>query len=158
VYGLEFTPRFGYDATPTLLWQLISGDVGHFLSDISRRQYGSNSPAIKGGGFGAGLRLTIPPWPTEKYNAEADIPIFGLGANAIKDTYFYNVKKGDRTALASAGVWGILALFTGSGDSVKKAFKVPQRLAEDIHISNKQYRTDLVEEFEKDLEQLEQVL
>lgn len=158
VYGLEFTPRIGYDATPTLLWQLIDGDVGHFLGDISRRQYGTNSPIIKRGGFGAGLRLTIPPWPTEKYTADADIPIFGLSPKDLEDVYLYNVKKGERTALASAGVWGILMLFTGSGDSAKKAFKMPQKLAEDIHVSNKQYRTDLVEEFQKDLDTLEGIL
>src|SRR5690242_21436807 len=37
VWGLEWTPRFGYDAMPTLI-KMIQGGVGKFLSDVARGQ------------------------------------------------------------------------------------------------------------------------
>lgn len=159
IYGLEFTPRFGYDATPTLLWQLIQGDVGHFLDDIARCSYGVTSPQIQHDRFASGLRLTIPPWPSEKFSADSGIPIFGLVSEDIKnDVYLYNVKRGSITELETAGVWGILMLLTSSGKTIEDSFKKPYKMAEDLHVSNKQYRTDLVEQFEEDLVKLDRML
>jgi phosphoribosylamine---glycine ligase len=158
IYGLEFTPRFGYDATSTLLWQLIRGDVGHFFDDIARSSFGTNSPQIQYDRFAAGLRLTIPPWPSEKFTAESGIPIFGLASEDIKnDVYLYNVKRGDITELETAGIWGILMLLTGAGKSISDSFEKPYEMAEALHVSNKQYRTDLVEQFEEDFAQLEKM-
>lgn len=158
IYGLEFTPRFGYDASPTLLWQLIDGDLGSFFDDFARGSVGPTSPRIVPDRFGVGLRITVPPWPTEKYTADSDVPIFGLSEEAASETYFYNVKQGSITKYATAGVWGILMLLTSSGKDIQSAFKKPYEWVEEIHVSNKQYRTDLVKTFEKDLNELEAIL
>lgn len=159
IYGLEFTPRFGFDATPTLLCQLLSGDLGRFLSDFARKTYGSDSGKIITERFGTGLRVSVPPWPSENFNAESGVPIFGLSEEDLaNDTYLYNVKRGEVTKLATAGAWGILMLFTGSAKTISEAFKKPYAYAEKLHVSNKQYRTDLVQEFEKDLAELEEII
>lgn len=155
IYGLEFTPRFGYDATPTLLWELLDGDLGVFFNAVSRKSFGTGDGKLKRDRFGSGLRITIPPWPSEKFNAESGIPIFGLASEDVKNNaYLYNVKRGDITDLASCGVWGILMLLTSSGKNVETSFEKPMKLAKDLHVSNKQYRTDLIGEFQKDLKEL----
>lgn len=155
IYGLEFTPRFGYDGTPTLLWELIDGDLGHFFYDFARSRYGVDSPKARYERFAGGLRITIPPWPSEKFTAESGVPIFGLSSEDIKNsTYLYNVKRGEITELETAGVWGILMLLTSSGKDVSSAFEKPMKMAEAVHVSNKQYRTDLIGQFEKDLKEL----
>jgi len=158
IYGLEFTPRFGYDATPTLLWQLLHGDVGRFFNDFARCSAGVGRNEIIHDRFAAGLRITVPPWPSEKFNADADVPIFGLSEEMEADTYFYNVKAGSITKYATAGVWGILMLLTSSGRSIEEAFKKPYEWVEKLHVSNKQYRTDLATQLEKDLAELEATL
>jgi phosphoribosylamine---glycine ligase len=162
VYGLEFTPRFGYDASPTLFFQVLEGELGHLLHDVAQRQYRSGSSPGLGSKFGAAVRITIPPWPTEKYHASSGVPIRGLEEGAsLDDVYLYNVKLGDtedskdQTKLASAGAWGILLLPTGRGDTVGRAFAKPYRVAEQARIPDKQYRTDLVEQFKKDFDKIE---
>lgn len=159
IYGLEFTPRFGYDATPTLLWQLIDGDTGAFFDAVARSAYGMDSPKIVPNRFACGLRLTIPPWPSEKFTADSGVPIFGLDDNYVKDAvYLYNVKQGQVTKLESAGVWGILMLLTDSGKTIEDGFENPYEAVKEAHISNLQYRTDLVKTFEKDFKELEKTL
>jgi phosphoribosylamine---glycine ligase len=164
VYGLEFTPRFGYDATPTLLWELLDGETSQLLHDVARGQY--NQPSHQSGlfvrrysspglrdGIAGGLRITIPPYPSEKYEAASGVPIGGLPKGYQDFTCLYDVKMVE-DKLQSAGSYGILLLFTGHGDTVGKALSHPQRMAEQVRIPDKQYRTDLVMEFKEDFEKL----
>lgn len=156
VYGLEFTPRFGYDATPTLLWELVDGEIGQLLADVARGQHHSRSPVLRADKYASGIRLTIPPWPSEKHHAEKGVPIRGLTNNDWSHTYLYNVKEDDEKAgeIVSAGAWGILLLFTGIGVSINGSFSKPEGLAEKVRIPDKQYRTDLAKSFEKDITEL----
>ena len=154
VYGLEFTPRFGYDASPTLLWTLFDGSLGRFLSDAARGQL---SAVNTKNGIGGGVRITLPPWPSEKFDAESDVPIRGLGRGWEDKTFLYNVKQNE-SGLCSAGAWGILLLFTGYGKSVESALAEPMKMCEKVRVKNKQYRTDLVETFSKDMRRLETML
>lgn len=152
IYGLEFTPRFGYDATPTLAFEVLDGELSHLLHDVAKQQYGDSSPKLHER-FGGAVRITIPPWPSEKYHAASGVPINEMPEDR-KHTYFYNVKETDGK-LQSAGAWGILMLFTGHGDSVTRAMSQPYRLARDVKIPDKQFRTDLINEFKEDFEKLE---
>lgn len=151
LYGLEFTPRFGYDASPTLFNALLDGEFGRFCADIGKHQFGSGSPQLKDG-FAGGLRVTIPPYPTQKYKAEENVPILGLDEKDYADTFWYNVRthKDDPNRIVSAGAWGILALFTGHGDSIASSMSRPMKLAEKVRITDKQYRTDLVKVFKEE--------
>src|SRR5579859_1448830 len=112
VYGLEFTPRCGYDATPTFLWELVKGGLGGFLADISRGNL--RDLDLRRETFAGAVRITIPPWPTEKYTAEENVPIRGLGKpkDWQRNTYLYNVKADQDGELVTGGAWGILLLLT----------------------------------------------
>jgi phosphoribosylamine-glycine ligase len=157
LFGLEFTPRCGYDATPTLAWGLLEGELGHFVHDVAKRQYNPKSPRLRDGRIAGAVRVTIPPWPSEEFHAKRDIPIRGLEKEDLESVYLFNVKSDEDkpTKLASAGAWGILLLFVSRGDSIGRALSQPYKLAEKVRVPNKQYREDLVKEFKEDLEKLE---
>jgi phosphoribosylamine-glycine ligase len=153
IYGLEWTPRFGYDASPTILFENLDGELGRFFSDVARNQYGGSSPTFREE-FGAALRITTPPWPTEKHLAAENVPIRGLTEKDMKNVYLYNVKKKDGK-LTTAGAWDILLLLTHRGASIRTAFGRPYDVAERVRVSDKQYRTDLVKQFTDDFSALE---
>lgn len=152
LFGLEFTPRFGYDASPTLLWELIKGGLGSFFADAAR---GRVSMLDLRDDFAGAVRCTIPPWPSEKYSAEENVPIRGLKPDVQKEsTYLYNVKRND-SGLCTAGAWGIVCLFTHHSSSPQRAVQVPLEYCKELRLKNKQYRTDLHKRFMEDLEALE---
>lgn len=152
MYGLEFTPRFGYDASPTLLWELVENSLGQFFADAARGQVGSLSCRD---GFAGAVRVTIPPWPTERHTAEENVPIRGIEKDVLKNsTYLYNVKEND-SGLCTAGAWGIVALFTGHSSNPMRAVVKPLEVCKGIRLKNKQYRTDLHKRFAEDMEALE---
>jgi phosphoribosylamine-glycine ligase len=151
-YGLEFTPRFGYDASPTLFWELVKGDLGSFFADAAG---GRLSMLDCREGFAGAVRVTIPPWPTEKHTAEENVPIRGISNDVLKkSTYLYNVKRND-TGLCTAGAWGIVCLFTAHSSSPTRALQIPLEYCKSLRLKNKQYRTDLHKRFVDDLEALE---
>jgi len=152
VYGLEFTPRFGYDASPTLFWELIQGGVGTFFESAAR---GSLGVLDLREGFAGALRVTIPPWPTEKHTAEEGVPLRGVEPKvADKSMYLYNMKLDDKGGLCTAGAWGIVALFTAHSSDPRRAVDKPLDVVKELRLKNKQYRTDLAKQFTKDLDLL----
>lgn len=154
IRGLEWTPRFGYDASPTLLWQLLDGELSQFLSDAARLQAGQTGLRS---GFAGAVRITVPPWPTEKHLAMEGLPIAGLTPKDAKNVYLYNVKETDGR-LYTAGAWGILLLLTGRGGSIGSCLSEPYTTAERVRVSDKQYRLDLTEQFKGDMGKLESAL
>jgi phosphoribosylamine-glycine ligase len=161
LFGLEFTPRLGYDASPTLLSELLDGELSEFFSSIAKGTYDASSPAFsQDNKLAGGIKISIPPWPTEKYKADSNVPIAGLEKSDFNHTYLYNVKKHpeDPQKLVSAGAWGLVCLFTGSGTSVSRCLSRPYDLAEKVRIPDKQFRTDLVDQFKEDMEKLAELV
>lgn len=153
VYGLEFTPRFGYDASPTLLWELVQGGLGTFFDAAARGRIGMLNLRE---GFAGAVRVTIPPWPTEKYTAEEGVPIRGIEPKVLeRSTFWYNVKHDDSGNFQTAGAWGIVALFTGHSTDPRRAVDKPLDVVRGLRLKNKQFRTDLAKQFTKDLETLD---
>jgi phosphoribosylamine--glycine ligase len=154
VYGLEFTPRFGYDASPTLFWELVRGGLGTFFGAAAR---GYLRELNLRDGFAGAVRVTVPPWPTEKHTAEENVPIRGIDDSTLeKSTYLYNVKQDDAGNLCSAGAWGIVCLFTGHSSNPVRALARPLEACKSLRLKGKQYRTDLAKHFADDLEALEE--
>lgn len=145
IYALEFTPRFGYDAFPTFLYGLFEGDFGWFVSCMVR---GWARMDLRDA-FAAGVRITIPPWPSEEHLAEVGIPIRGWTSSDLRMVYPYDVKlQGDM--LVTSGGWGIIGVVNGVGDSITEAFEEASRLCKKAMIPDKQYRLDLGEACAKD--------
>jgi phosphoribosylamine--glycine ligase len=154
VYGLEFTPRFGYDAFPTLLHSLCDWEFGVFISDLAS---GSSSSARLMEGFGAGVRLSIPPWPNEKYHNEDCIRLQGFDDDAREYFYPYGVMLNEEELTSSHGV-GILGVMNYEGRSIGQAFACVYHQISKLKIPNLQYRTDLTEQCLKDYRELQNIL
>src|SRR5262249_21065928 len=154
IYGLEFTPRFGYDAAPTLFWELVQGGLGGFFDAFARGQVRRLDLRD---GFAGAVRVTIPPWPTEKYDADENVPIRGLTHEEEAGLYWYNVKKDSDGHLVSAGAWGVIALVTAFSTDAGRAVAKPLDTLHSLKLKSKQYRTDLHKVFVQDMEKLEEM-
>jgi phosphoribosylamine---glycine ligase len=151
-YALEFTPRFGYDAFPTLLYTLCHFDFGSFLDSLSRSQ--SLGYELEGG-FGAGVRISIPPWPSEKFEAQGGAVLEGL----VEDWFYpYDVRLNDKKEIETTGGYGIIGVMNGSGETIDAAFANAYRRCKKLRLPSKQYRTDLAETCMKDYRALRKVV
>lgn len=140
LYGLEWTPRFGYDATATL-FTLITSNLGDLLGEIAsgvRPEYNFRS------GFAAAIRLSIPPYPSEiKGKHGKDIPIHGIEEEDIERCYLFDACIGEEGELVTAGVNGLVAVPISIGESIEQTFAHCYDKVDKILIPDMQYRTDL---------------
>jgi phosphoribosylamine--glycine ligase len=149
VWGLEWTPRFGYDSMPTIL-QFISGELGQLFSDLARGQMSSDMPFLDG--YAAGVRLTIPPYPIEPESIEESekaSPNFGLPLRGLKEVYQENcylfeiAPNEEGTGLVHGDGTGVVLVASDLTDDPKTCLDVPYKILEECKIPDKQYRTDL---------------
>jgi phosphoribosylamine-glycine ligase len=153
IYALEFTPRFGYDAFPTLLCGLYTGHFGYLLSALAS---GSEIKELEmEDGFAAGVRISVPPWPSEKFHAEEGVPIKGLSEADLEDWFYaYDVTKINDKLFTSGG-YGIVGVANSFGNTIGEAFARSYERVGRIKISDLQYRTDLFEVCHKDYLELQ---
>lgn len=143
IYGLEFTPRFGYDSFPTTLCVLCGFDVGAFLSECASG--GVPNERLEDG-FACGVRLSIPPWPNEKHEAEVGIAVRGMEEEDRRWFYPYHVMMEGEELVSSGGV-GILGVMNGKGEVVGEGFARAYELVSRLKIPDVQFRTDLRHSF-----------
>lgn len=155
IYALEFTPRFGYDAFPTFLYGLFDGDFGGFINDCCRGSGYGDLPLLSG--FAAGVRVSLPPWPSEDFHAKAGIPIRGLRQSNLEQFYCYEVSK-QKESFVTSGGWGIIGVAIGHGETIEEAFEEAYRFCKKLRLPDAQYRTDLAEVFKKDYNSIERLL
>jgi phosphoribosylamine-glycine ligase len=146
-YGLEFTPRFGYDSTATE-FSMLDGDLGQFLHDIATAPNGgwveSNPVPRPRGRYAASARLSAPPYPEEeapKY--AAGLPIKGIDLEwCWRDCYLWDaqLREGD---LETLGINGIIASPVAPGHTPEGAWKGVERIMKGIKFPNLQRRDDL---------------
>jgi phosphoribosylamine--glycine ligase len=156
IYGLEWTPRFGYVSDPTIATMYGSG-FGDMLCDISS----GKAPELKWGGgtFGSAVTISIPPYPTEVRLARAkEIPIEGIDPSNIDDllgTYLYDVKLDGKKKLETSGNFGYIGAVLGASNSISNAFAITERKLKNIHVPNMQYRTDIQKSTTRRYEQIQ---
>lgn len=148
-YGLEWTPRHGYDAICALL-KLFNGDIGKFYSDLARHQFEGEIPLDDK--MSAALRVTIPPYPVDDVEIKPGLPLEGIDEDS-DDYYFYEIAYQD-DKLVHCGSSGVVLCTLGVGNN---AMNHALECADDLIIPNKQYRTDLVEIFNKEYKEFEEV-
>lgn len=148
VFGLEWTPRFGYDSIPSLI-PLIEGELGKFFSDLAS---GTGRMKLKCD-YSAGVRFTIPPYPIEpnklrnvlKESPNLGVPIRGFSPDDIRNLYFYEVMLDDDDNLVHGDGTGLIGVAGGVSDEPKEAFAEAYGLLELASIPDLQYRDDLEE-------------
>lgn len=156
VYALEFTPRFGYDAFPTYLQTIYTGEFGWLIYQMARGEATTQDVTDR---FGAGVRVTIPPWPNERHKPEAErgVAILGLDPRDLATNFYpYDVELRDGQ-LYSSGGYGVLGVVNESGDSCGEAFTRAYDRVEQLQVVDLQYRTDLGEVIRNDYRELERL-
>jgi phosphoribosylamine--glycine ligase len=141
-YGLEWTPRFGYDASATLC-QMYAGDYGEMMAAVTS---GARPDALWNSEYGTSVRLSIPPYPSEiKGKYKAGVICEGLDLDTM---YAYDLmtkassNAKDKT-LETAGLSGFIAAPIICGNDPVKAWEHLYHIVDhNIHIPNIQYRTD----------------
>jgi phosphoribosylamine--glycine ligase len=141
VWALEFTPRFGYDALPSFL-ELFEGDIGDDLITPLARGDKPKEFVLKGG-YGSALRVDVPPYPSDQFHHEGNVPIRGFERKDRNHLFFYDVMFNERNQLVTTPAYGAVVAITGHGFDSEKAFEGPMALAEAAKIPEKMYRTDL---------------
>lgn len=146
-YFLEWSVRFGWDAFYCLL-TLLNGSIRAFLINRLRANFKQ--------GFAASERITIPPFP---YQVKDLLDNYAKGvdiASGFDSPHFWAedvLKNGEK--IECAGADGILGVVTGYGSSVGTAADAVYRNIDKLKVaSTLQYRTDLGERAERDLQRL----
>ena len=154
VWALEFTPRFGYDALPTFL-ELLNEPIGDLLNKFAT---GKGSDIKLKQGIGGSVRVTIPPYPNEKFRPAEGIPIRGLVRSDRLHLYLYNVALNNQNKLISTKGFGVIGAFTGLGMTIEESLQGPYSIANKSRIPNRQFRTDLSEVFEDDFRKFNELI
>lgn len=142
--ALEFTPRFGYDAT-ALLARLLPIGFGDFLYAVA---------AVEGvpdltpkHPFCASVRLSIPPYPNEglpKKFIKEGVPIEGLTEENLDEFFVYDVRRrGESDDLETAGLCGWIGSPLAVGDTGPAAFDAAYEMLKRVRVPQGQYRTDV---------------
>lgn len=140
LYGLEWTPRFGYDASATL-FQMYGGNLGEMFHKIATGQVPDQSWRAE---FAAGTRISIPPYPTEiKGKHPAGVSIKGISEEQYGSTYMYDVMLDKKEGLVTAGHSGFICVPMGYGNSIGDAWATVDKKIDDLKIPNMQIRSDV---------------
>lgn len=147
VWGLEWTPRMGYDSTPTQLFTYC-GEIGRFMSDLARGQLTADMPLQDI--YGVGVRMSVPPYPLEPLHAgdvervrpNDGIPIRGLTNTNSGKFYFYEVAEREGQLIHCDGM-GALGVAIDADKSPHRAFDRVYDALNELKVPELQYRTDL---------------
>jgi len=137
-FGLEWTPRFGYNAIYALV-ELLETPLGDALADMSFRLSDE---------YAFALRISIPPYPLELPDKKLEHSIYqrtkGLLIGRLPEPEHIwlldFMLENDR--LVVAGVDGVIMEVTASGKTPQEAAEKVYSIAERLELKDKQYRTD----------------
>jgi phosphoribosylamine-glycine ligase len=137
-YGLEWTPRFGYDASATLQ-RMYAGDYGEMLASVAS---GIQPDALWGAEYGVSTRLSIPPYPTEiKGQHKAEVVCTGLEPDR---DYLFDIEasRGLDPTFQTVGISGFIGAPIVIGNDPVKAWAELDHIVSKVKCPNLQYRTD----------------
>ncbi len=146
VWGLEFTPRFGYDASASI-FSLVESDLGEFFHAIATNDGTQEIPLKLRAQWAAAARYSIPPYPEEvKGLHPRDLPIKGVELDdAWLNWFLYDAMLGKGEKLVTAGINGFIGCPIACGHTPEGAWKGIEAMQEKIHIPDGQVRADLRE-------------
>ena len=150
VWGLELTPRFGINASVTLM-QLTDQPMARFFVDAAHRQV---KDIKKSKGYAVSVTVSIPPHPNKTAEIPSkDIPVLfdmDLLSRVNPLDMWWN-----KDHFESAGGGGWICSPAGSGATVKDAKYQAYDTVASINLPNKQYRTDIGDQAQDDIKTLE---
>jgi len=152
IYGLEWTPRFGYEGTCNLA-RLIPGDFASFLLAIAT----GDSPTVgeTRAKFSATVRITVPPYPRPANPAkDAGVPVVGIDVDDPDCWYLSDIriKEGTEGEVETIGTDGLIGAPISVSETICGAFDECQAAIDKLLIPDLMYRNDVKKCVEKRFE------
>lgn len=148
-YGLEFTPRFGYDAVQVMT-ELLDMELGKMLSDVARGQARAWRPSFD---FGVGITTSVPPFPND--NEEELAKSYGIAVRVPDWKHYHlgDVMMQDGEVI-TAGNDGVVGVMTAVAPTVTEARKLAYERVGKLSVQNLQYRLDVGERAMREVPQI----
>jgi len=140
IYGLEWTPRFGYEGTCNLT-RLLPIEFGEFLYKIAIGETPTLAqPRAK---FAATVRVSVPPYPSAEFSRHKDqVPIRGIDLDKLESFVLYDVQK-DGDCLATGGGYQVIGSPIGLGETICGAVGEVETAIGRLDVPNLQWRNDI---------------
>lgn len=151
VFGLEWTPRFGYEGTCNLT-RLLPIDFGEFMGRIAE-----NAPMptlTPKEAFCSSIRIGIPPYPLSELPKKLyreGVPIEGLSPDKLEHFFARDVRleENNEDRLETAGVDGWIGSVLAVGPTLHNSFSAATDMVKALKIPDMMYRNDLEPNFVK---------
>jgi len=142
VWGLEWTPRFGYHASASLL-NLISSPLADFFAQFVEAPDGGIVVDTKmDAEYGVAVDISVPPFPN-KEKAKGGMEIEGIDPeNAWRECFLYDAQMVD-DHMVTAGINGDIGAVLGKGYTLRGAWENAMEAVKKVKAPNLQYRNDL---------------
>lgn len=140
IYGLEWTPRFGYEGTCNLV-RLLPMPFADFLYNLAiGKPFEVGEPRSS---FAATVRLSVPPYPNAEVSRKLfKVPVQGIDLDRLESFILYDVMmEGDE--LMTGGTYNAVGCPIGTGPTIGAAFEDVDVCIKRLSIPNLQYRTDI---------------
>lgn len=142
LYGIEWTPRFGYEGTCNLT-RLLPMEFGDFLGTVASGQVPNlSAPRAR---FAATIQLSVPPYPNcEKVPAKRwdQVPIKGISLEHAQSFFLRDVQL-DGDELVTCGRYNAIGSPIGLGETIDGAFDEVMVSVKRLDVANLQYRNDI---------------
>lgn len=154
VYGLEWTPRFGYEDTCNFIC-LLASDFGEFLHTLAIGAMPVILPPKHE--FAATIRISVPPYPSKTNpKKHGGTPVNGIDLERLGHFYISDVrlKEGTESELEVNGADCCIGAPIGCAETIQGAFDECQAVIDKLVVPDLQYRNDVDTCVEKRYEQL----
>ena len=147
IFGLEWTPRFGYNGTFTFIGECIQKPLWSVIEGFLDGKLDNLKPSSK---FGASVNL-------DREVEIADLPII---CDKTKDpeigshVWLYDFKCGKQGQVLTAGAAQEIAVVCAGGTTIPQAKAALYKRVEAIDIPDMDYRVDIGDDAEKEYQQL----
>lgn len=158
LYGLEWTPRFGYEGACNLT-RLLPLPFADFCYKVASGE--TPSPLLAKHAFSATIRLSVPPYPLEgkpRSLYSEGVPIKGIDLKRDLPSFFLSDVRvvPDSDELETAGESGFIGAPIEVGDTMSEAFGAVVEKIKSLDIPNLQWRNDVPEACMKRYRELEE--
>jgi phosphoribosylamine-glycine ligase len=151
LFGLEWTPRFGYEGTCNLI-RLLPMEFGEFLHGVAT---GQNMELASKHNFSATIRISVPPYPNpstpKKYGG---VPVKGIEPKHLDCFYLADVMINDAGEMETLGMDGFIGCPIGCSDTIKGAFDECEAAIRHLQVPDLQWRSDIRKCCERRYEEL----
>ncbi len=146
-FGLEFTPRFGFDAIQGFL-RTLDISPANFFQNLG----GMVRLPTKDDQMSMAVAVSTPPYPTETEEVPK-VPILGISSEDLRDTvYFYDMMfDAEINMFTTSGAYNWVCSVTDNDVSFERLRRRIYQKVDTIEVADKQFRLDIGDRFVSDL-------